>query len=88
MNTETDSLHNRLNRIQGQIEALKSAVDNPRNVENCQQVLLQLKAARNGLKKVGDLYITQSIDACMHEEESQEEKRDKIEEMLKTALEL
>ncbi len=88
MSDENLSLYHRLNRVQGQIEALKSALEEPRDAENCREVLRQLKAARNGLKKVGDIYITQSIDVCMNKEEAHEKKRDEVEKVLKTALDL
>jgi DNA-binding FrmR family transcriptional regulator len=86
-------LKNRLNRVKGQIEAIEkniSASDGQDNDE-CQDILHQIKAARNALKKVSDQYIANYIEACILEIEGENQKKnqkDKIKDILQTALDM
>lgn len=60
MNAE---LLNRLNRIQGQIEALKKSVSTPDS--DCMKTMQLLKAANNALKKFGEAYVSKHLELCI-----------------------
>lgn len=53
----------RLNRIQGQIEALKKNIQTKES--NCVQNLRLLKATTNALKKFGQAYVEYHLDNCL-----------------------
>lgn len=62
----SDKLIHRLNRIQGQIEALKRHVETESfDQEKCVQNLQLLKASINGLKKFGAAYVAQHVQSCI-----------------------
>lgn len=89
--TTNDDLLHRLNRIQGQIEAVKShlASSAADESQNCQDILYQIKATRNALKKVGDQYITRYIESCLEDERGRpvtSMQKEKIESVLRTAF--
>lgn len=56
-------LLNRLNRIQGQIEALKKAVNSEE--AECMKTMHLLKAANNALKKFGEAYVSKHLEICI-----------------------
>ncbi|MCC5814431.1 MAG: metal-sensitive transcriptional regulator [Leptospira sp.] len=62
LDNNTDLL-NRLNRIQGQIEALKKNVSNPE--ADCMKTMQLLKAANNALKKFGEAYVSKHLEYCI-----------------------
>lgn len=62
MNNNTD-LINRLNRIQGQIEALKKNVVSEE--ADCMKTMQLLKAANNALKKFGEAYVSKHLEHCI-----------------------
>ncbi len=56
-------LTHRLNRIQGQIEAIKkNLVENP---SECKKNIQLLKAATNALKKFGQAYVEEHMQECI-----------------------
>ncbi|MCZ8237026.1 MAG: metal-sensitive transcriptional regulator [Leptospiraceae bacterium] len=67
-------LLNRLNRIQGQIEALKKTVQS--DELDCLKSMQLLKAATNALKKFGEAYVSKHLAECV-------KKRGNIHEMEK-----
>lgn len=56
-------LVNRLNRIQGQIEALKKNVISSES--DCMKTMQLLKAANNALKKFGEAYVSKHLEQCI-----------------------
>lgn len=69
--TDNTGLIHRLNRAQGQIEAIKKSLAAGEE-KDCQKTLNLLKAANNALKKFGEAYVSQYVTECMHK--SQEHK--------------
>lgn len=74
----------RLNRIQGQIEGLKKGIAS--SEKNCSDVLHQIKAARNALRKVGEIYAETSMCECIDENLSSTAKKKHITDTLKAIL--
>lgn len=60
---ESKELIYRLNRIQGQIEAIKKNIANGET--NCVQNIRLLKATTNALKKFGQAYVEQHLESCL-----------------------
>jgi CsoR family transcriptional regulator, copper-sensing transcriptional repressor len=57
-------LIHRLNRIQGQIEAIKkNLIDQP---NECKKNIQLLKAATNALKKFGQAYVEEHMEVCIN----------------------
>lgn len=60
---QTELIH-RLNRIQGQIEAIKrNLIDQP---SDCKKNIQLLKAATNALKKFGQAYVEEHMQQCLN----------------------
>ncbi|MDA1353823.1 MAG: metal-sensitive transcriptional regulator [bacterium] len=70
-------LISRLNRANGQINAIKQLLEN-QNDQDCLKVLQQLKASINALKKFGEAYMEEHLDACLKEGKSQEELKENL----------
>jgi len=81
---ETKDIINRLNKIQGQIEALKRAVND--SEKDCADVIYQIKAVRGALKKIGDMYTESYINACITKGKSTEKTCSDVAEALKAIL--
>lgn len=56
-------LTHRLNRIQGQIEAIKKNINE--NPSECKKNIQLLKAATNALKKFGQAYVEEHMQECI-----------------------
>lgn len=54
----------RLNRIEGQISALRREVESG-TAEDCEKTLYQLKAAINGLKRFGEAFAREYAQRCL-----------------------
>ncbi len=61
---DSDSMHNRLNKIMGQIKAIDKMVDED---IPCEDVLIQINAAKSALHKVGQLVLEGHIKHCVKE---------------------
>lgn len=66
------ALLHRLNRAQGQIEAIKRSL-NDDGEKNCLETLRLIKASQNALKKFAEIYITDHLEDCLEKEVSQDE---------------
>jgi DNA-binding FrmR family transcriptional regulator len=64
---ETKLVH-RLNRIQGQIEAIKSSIG--KKDQDCEQAINLLKAANQAMKNFGEAYIHEYLETCLREKKS------------------
>jgi DNA-binding FrmR family transcriptional regulator len=62
---DKDLIH-RLNRVQGQIEAIRRNIEENNN--DCVQNIRLLKAATNALKKFGQAYVETHLSQCLLEE--------------------
>ncbi|MDZ4727295.1 MAG: metal-sensitive transcriptional regulator [Leptospira sp.] len=62
---EKTKLIHRLNRIQGQIEAIKRSIQE--DDKDCEKAILLLKASSQAMKKFGEAYIHEYMDNCFKE---------------------
>lgn len=60
----TDKLLQRLNRIEGQIGGIRKMLegDSP-----CDEIIIQLNAARSGLQRIGQIVLEDHLDHCVIE---------------------
>ena len=56
-------LINRLNRAEGQVRALREALETDA-VTDCKEFMFQIKAARSALKHTSEQYVLQHIKKC------------------------
>ncbi|TGL45001.1 metal-sensitive transcriptional regulator [Leptospira perdikensis] len=64
---QTKLIH-RINRIQGQLEAIKNTIN--AEEKDCEKAILLLKAAHQAMKKFGEAYIHEYMDTCFKEKKS------------------
>ncbi len=58
------ALHNRLNRIIGQINAIERMIDDK---TPCEDVLIQVNAAKSALHKVGQVILEGHLRCCVRD---------------------
>ncbi|KAF5044541.1 Copper-sensing transcriptional repressor CsoR [anaerobic digester metagenome] len=61
---DTDNLHRRLNKIMGQIKAIDKMVDED---IPCEDLLVQINAAKSALHKVGQVVLEGHLNHCVRE---------------------
>jgi len=61
---DTKALHNRLNRIIGQISAIDRMIDDG---TACEDVLVQINAAKSALHRVGQMVLEGHLNCCVRE---------------------
>jgi len=61
---DADNLHRRLNKIMGQLKAIDKMVDND---IPCEDVLIQINAAKSALHKVGQVILEGHLNHCVRE---------------------
>jgi DNA-binding FrmR family transcriptional regulator len=61
---ESEDLHRRINKIMGQIKAIDKMVDED---VPCEDVLIQVNAAKSALHKVGQIILEGHIKHCVRE---------------------
>jgi DNA-binding FrmR family transcriptional regulator len=85
----TKALLHRLNRIQGQIEALKNSIASTsvRNGE-CLEHMRQIKAVHSGIKAFGEAYVRDYALACAKSESVSPHMRKTMEEIVSSAFTL
>lgn len=59
---DTKALHNRLNRIAGQINAINRMIDDG---TSCEEILVQINAAKSALHKTGQLVLESHLRCCV-----------------------
>lgn len=59
---DTKNLHQRLNRIKGQINAIDKMVDED---IPCEDILVQVNAAKSALHKVGQIILEGHLNHCV-----------------------
>ena len=59
---DAKNLHQRLNRIQGQIKAIDKMVDQD---VPCEDILIQVNAAKSALHKVGQIILEGHLNHCV-----------------------
>ena len=80
-------LINRLNRAQGQIEAIKKILESPDN-SDCLKTMQLLKAANNALKKFGEAYVERHLSDCLHRGVPERELESNLKEVISSAFSL
>lgn len=60
---ETKAMLDRLSRAEGQIRALRQALEED-SVADCKAFMSQIKAARSALKRVSEQYVLKHIHQC------------------------
>lgn len=61
---DAKNLHQRLNRIQGQIKAIDKMVDQD---VPCEDILIQVNAAKSALHKVGQVILEGHLNHCVRD---------------------
>ena len=61
---DSENLHRRLNKIMGQIKAIDKMVDED---IACEDVLIQINAAKSALHKVGQIVLEGHLNHCVKE---------------------
>ena len=61
---DADNLHKRLNRILGQIKAIDTMIDQD---IPCEDILIQINAAKKALHKVGQVVLEGHLNHCVKE---------------------
>lgn len=84
---ENIELIHRLNRIQGQIEAVKKTLKNE-DEKDCVKTLRLIKAANNALKKFGEAYVNVHLEECLNSEISKKDMEKNLKEVISSAFSL
>lgn len=61
---DADNLHRRINKILGQIQAIDKMVDED---VPCEDVLIQINAAKSALHKVGQIVLEGHLNHCVRD---------------------
>lgn len=84
---ENTALVHRLNRAQGQIEAIKKLLESGKN-KDCVKTLQQLKAAQNALKKFAQAFVHQHLDECLQSKPTQAKLKQGLMEVIEASFTL
>lgn len=84
MSDEKQLIH-RLNRIQGQIEAIRKRLVNQEEMD-CVETLRLVKAANNALKKFGEAYVTAHLHECFSKNVTPRELEAGLQEVVTSAF--
>ena len=79
-------LVSRLNRVGGQIEAIKRSLDSEQPAD-CKATLQLLKASINALKKFGESYVTLNMNECL-DDISKDELKEQLKEIISLGFSL
>jgi CsoR family transcriptional regulator, copper-sensing transcriptional repressor len=77
----------RLNRVKGQIEAIKKQIENNED-DDCLKTLQQLKASINALKKFGEAYMSDHLDTCIQKGVSSKDMKENLKSVISGAFSL
>ncbi len=61
---DTDNIHRRINKISGQLNAINKMVDED---IPCEEVLMQINAAKSALHKVGQIVLEGHLNHCVRD---------------------
>lgn len=84
--SKTQLIH-RLNRAQGQIEALKKIVNSDQE-QDCLETLRLIKAVNNALKKFGEAYVSEHLDQCIRNDVPKQQMQEGLQEVITSAFSL
>lgn len=80
----TQALVHRLNRITGQLNALKYALDNGKG--DCYSNMLQIKAVHAGVKRFAEAYINEYAAMCSRKESASLSLQRDVERIIRSAF--
>ncbi len=83
---EKIKLIHRINRIQGQLEAIKKTIHEDQ--KDCEKAILLLKASHQAMKKFGEAYIQEYMDSCFKEKKNQNSLEFDVKKAIKAAFSL
>jgi DNA-binding FrmR family transcriptional regulator len=84
MEDVTPLIH-RLNRAQGQIEAIKRKLQSDQELD-CVKTIQQVKAANNALKRFAEAYVQEHLDQCLRKGVSKREMEKGLQEVIASAF--
>lgn len=86
MSDSNKELIHRLNRAQGQIEAIKKSLASNDGPKDCLKTLRLLKAANNALKKFGEAYVSDHLKECIYNDVDKKEMEEGLQEVIQSAF--
>jgi len=81
-------LTHRLNRIQGQIGAIKKILATDFEEQDCIEVLRLVKAVNNASKKFGEAYVSEHLKYCIRNDVPKEQIEENLQEVITSAFSL
>ncbi len=81
-------LIHRLNRIQGQIGAIKKILATDYEEQDCVEVLRLVKAVNNATKKFGEAYVSDHLRYCVRQDVPKEKIEEGLQEIISSAFSL
>lgn len=81
-------LTHRLNRIQGQIGAIKKILATDYEEQDCIEVLRLVKAVNNATKKFGEAYVSEHLSYCIRNDTPREQIEEGLQEVITSAFSL
>lgn len=87
MSTNNKDLIHRLNRAQGQIQAIKKLLE-ANEAKDCVKVLRLIKASNNAMKKFGEAYVATHLTECIRNDVPKEQMEEGLQEVISSAFSL
>lgn len=84
----TTRLIHRLNRIQGQIGAIKKILGTDFEQQDCVEVLRLVKAVNNATKKFGEAYVSEHLSQCIRNDVPKAQIEEGLQEVITSAFSL
>lgn len=81
-------LTHRLNRIQGQVGAIKRILATDYEAQDCMEVLRLVKAVNNATKKFGEAYVSEHLSHCIRNDVPKEKIEEGLQEVITSAFSL
>lgn len=83
--SDDKQLIHRLNRVQGQIEAIRKRLANHEPMD-CVETLRLIKAANNALKKFGEAYVSSHLKECVRQDIPRDQLEADLQEVVTSAF--
>ncbi len=78
----------RLNRIEGQVQALRNALERGVTDTDCVRTLYQVKAATNALKRFGEAFTHEYAKRCLAENTGRARLAHRVDDIISSAFAL
>lgn len=79
------ALVHRLNRVIGQIEAIKKELQLDQE-KDCVKIMRLVKASNNAMKKFGEAYITEHMEDCLRDGNSGDSMEKEMKDVINTVF--